>query len=88
MPESLPLRRPPVRAGKRRQDAKVQLLSGPLEPGKLPTCRGLPGESLDAGPLEELEKKYGKTREAEGFKYSKRTKPAVIFKPKRYSQDR
>ena len=51
--------------------------------GKLPDCiESCPVRALDAGPLSELEKKYGKSREAEGFKYSKRTKPAVVIRPK------
>ena len=51
--------------------------------GKLPDCiEACPTRALDAGPLEDLTSKYGKTRQAEGFTYSKRTKPAVVFKPK------
>ena len=51
--------------------------------GKLPDCiESCPVRALDAGPLSELEKKYGKSRDAEGFKYSKRTGPAVVIKPK------
>lgn len=51
--------------------------------GKLPNCvEACPVRALDAGPLRELEDKYGKSREAEGFKYSQRTKPAVVIKPK------
>jgi len=50
---------------------------------KLPVCvEACPVRALDAGHLDELEAKYGGTREAEGFKYSARTRPAVIFKPK------
>lgn len=50
---------------------------------RLPICvDACPTRALDAGPLVELEKKYGAIQEAEGFTYSRRTKPAVIFKPK------
>jgi anaerobic dimethyl sulfoxide reductase subunit B (iron-sulfur subunit) len=53
--------------------------------GKLPDCiESCPVRALDAGPLPELEKKYGKSRDAEGFKYSKRTKPAVVIRPKNW----
>ena len=53
------------------------------EAGKVPDCvEACPVHALDAGSLDELEKKYGKIREVDGFKYSKRTKPAVVFKPK------
>jgi anaerobic dimethyl sulfoxide reductase subunit B len=52
--------------------------------GKLPNCvEACPVRALDAGPLEALENKYGTVREAEGFKYSRRTRPAVAIKPKR-----
>jgi len=51
--------------------------------GKLPDCiEACPVRALDAGSLEELEQNYGTIREAEGFKYSQRTKPAVVIKPK------
>jgi len=53
------------------------------EQGKIPDCvEACPVRALDAGPLQELENKYGKIREAEDFKYSKRTQPSVVFKPK------
>ena len=53
--------------------------------GRLPVCvEACPTRALDAGFLEEIEAKYGETREAEGFSYSNRTKPAVVFKPKRH----
>ena len=51
--------------------------------GKFPNCvEACPVRALDAGPLSELEKKYGQSREAEGFKYSQKTKPAVVIRPK------
>jgi Fe-S-cluster-containing dehydrogenase component len=51
--------------------------------GKLPNCiEACPVRALDAGPLGELEERYGTIREAEGFKVSARTRPAVVFKPK------
>jgi anaerobic dimethyl sulfoxide reductase subunit B (iron-sulfur subunit) len=56
--------------------------------GKLPNCiEACPVRALDAGTLEALEAKYGTGREAEGFRHSSRTKPAVIFKAKVYSPD-
>jgi anaerobic dimethyl sulfoxide reductase subunit B (iron-sulfur subunit) len=39
--------------------------------------------ALDVGPLDELRKKYGDRTGAEGFHYSARFKPAIVFKPKR-----
>ncbi|MEE4264800.1 MAG: hypothetical protein V2I56_19100, partial [Desulfobacteraceae bacterium] len=51
--------------------------------GKLPDCiEACPVRALDAGPLSELEKKYGTNKEAIDFKYSNRTKPAVVIKAK------
>jgi len=51
--------------------------------GKLPNCiEACPVRALDAGPLEVLEKSYGTIKEAEGFKYSQKTKPSVVIKPK------
>lgn len=50
---------------------------------KLPVCvEACPTRALDAGPLEALRAKYGDRNEAVGFTYSKRTRPAAIFKPK------
>jgi anaerobic dimethyl sulfoxide reductase subunit B (iron-sulfur subunit) len=51
--------------------------------GKLPDCiEACPVRALDAGALTELEQKYGSSTEAIDFKYSKRTKPAVVIKAK------
>jgi hypothetical protein len=38
--------------------------------------------ALDAGPMDELMRKYGGAREAEGFSCSSKTEPSVIFKLK------
>ncbi len=51
--------------------------------GKKPICvEACPMRALDAGPLDELEKKYGKVKESEGFVYSTETRPSVTFKPR------
>jgi anaerobic dimethyl sulfoxide reductase subunit B (iron-sulfur subunit) len=51
--------------------------------GKLPDCiEACPVRALDAGPLSELENKYGDVKDAVDFTYSKRTKPAVVIKAK------
>jgi len=50
---------------------------------RLPVCvESCPTRTMDAGPIEALEAKYGDKKEAEGFAYSKRTKPAAVLKPK------
>lgn len=51
--------------------------------GKKPTCvAACPTRALDAGPIEEMESKYGSVREAASFTYSDSLKPSVLFKPK------
>ena len=51
--------------------------------GKLPICvASCPMRALDAGPVDEMEAKYGKVRQAVGFSYSEKLKPSVICKPK------
>ncbi|TFG15924.1 MAG: 4Fe-4S dicluster domain-containing protein [Promethearchaeota archaeon] len=50
---------------------------------QLPICvEACRTRALDAGSLEELKSKYGDILEADNFVYSKRTKPAIVFKPK------
>ena len=51
---------------------------------KLPVCvEACPTRALDAGTLEEMKARYGDIQEADGFTYSNRVKPAIVFKPKR-----
>lgn len=50
---------------------------------KKPICvEACPMRALDAGPLDELKAKYGHIQEAEGFAYSERVAPSIIFNPK------
>ena len=44
------------------------------------TCRP---RALYAGNLDELKAKYGEKQEADNFTFSERTKPAIIFNPKK-----
>lgn len=54
-----------------------------MEQGQQAICvEACPMYALDVGPLDELRTRYGDTVEAEGFSYSERFKPAVVFKPK------
>lgn len=54
-----------------------------FEQGKVPDCvEACPTRALEAGILEELQQTHGTSTKAVGFKYSKRTKPAVTFKGK------
>ncbi len=55
-----------------------------LEEGKQPICvAGCPMRALDSGPIEEMRAKYGKANDAEGFDYSGKLKPSVVFKPRK-----
>ncbi len=54
--------------------------------GKKPICVGAcPMRALDAGLMEELKTRYGDIQEAEGFVYSRKVLPSVVFKPMRQS---
>ncbi|MBL7119566.1 MAG: 4Fe-4S dicluster domain-containing protein [Dehalococcoidia bacterium] len=65
-------------------DAKMQmcdLCADRWEEGKKPICvDACPMWALDAGPVDELEAKYGVLKEVDGFTYAKETKPSVVFK--------
>ncbi len=51
--------------------------------GKLPACiESCPTRALDAGPLADLEGRYGTVHESLDFRYSERTRPAVVLRPK------
>jgi anaerobic dimethyl sulfoxide reductase subunit B (iron-sulfur subunit) len=68
------------------EDAPMQKCNFCLErwaEGKKPVCvAGCPTRALDAGPIEEMEERYGKVREAAGFTYDEKVRPAVVFRPK------
>ncbi|MBI9075048.1 MAG: 4Fe-4S dicluster domain-containing protein [Desulfatibacillum sp.] len=62
---------------------KCNLCHDRLAEGKVPSCvESCYTRALDVGPLDELKAKYGGGTEARLFKYSNRTKPAVILKMK------
>lgn len=71
-------------------NAKVQkcdLCFERLAEKKKPICvDACPMRCLDAGPIEELQAKYGDIREAEGFAYSGKLVPSIVFKPKKDTQ--
>jgi len=51
--------------------------------GKEPDCvASCPVRALDAGPLKDLESKYGLNKSAVDFRYHKKAKPAVVIKAK------
>ena len=58
-----------------------------LEQGQQPIyVEACPMYALNIGPLDKLKAKYGDAVEVEGFHYSERFKPSVMFKPKRREQ--
>ena len=51
--------------------------------GLKPICvEACPPRALDAGALDELQKKYGDITKANGFAYSRVAQPSVVTKPK------
>jgi len=60
-------------------DFCVERLTQGLKPICVAAC---PMRALDAGPLDELMRKYGKVRAAEAFAFSSKIEPSVIFKLK------
>jgi len=66
---------------------KCDLCLERLEQGLQTICvEACPMYALDVGPMHQLRARYGDVVEAEGFRYSKRFKPSVTFKPKRRGQ--
>lgn len=64
--------------------AKCDFCLAGWEMGKLPACvEACPTRALAAGSLDDLRARHGEDLEAPGFKYSLRTKPAVVIRPKR-----
>lgn len=60
---------------------KCNLCADRWERGRKPICvEACPMRALDAGPVDELEKKYGAQKEVEGFTYDQSTGPCVVFK--------
>jgi len=54
-----------------------------LEEGKQPICvEACPMFALEIDSMENLQQKYGKQQAAEGFRYSKKIRPAALFTPK------
>jgi anaerobic dimethyl sulfoxide reductase subunit B (iron-sulfur subunit) len=68
------------------EDAKMEMCTlcpDRLAASKKPICvDACPMRALDAGPIEELRKKYGNIKEVEGFAHSSETMPSIIFKPR------
>ena len=55
-----------------------------LTENKNPACvDACPMRAIDAGPIKELRAKYGDIGEAEGFVYSEKLVPSIVFKPKK-----
>jgi len=65
-------------------DAKMQKCSlcvERLDKGQQAICvEACPMFAIDVGPMEDLRKKYGDSKDAEGFVYSEKLKPSIIMK--------
>jgi len=82
--EACPYKAPQFRAGSESIMEKCDLCLDRWAQGSKPICvDSCPTRALDAAPIEELQRKYGKAREAEGFAYSSKLRPSVLFKPKK-----
>ena len=58
-----------------------------LAENKKPACvDACPMRAMDAGPIEELRAKYGDIGEADGFVYSEKCVPSIVFKPKKETE--
>ena len=56
--------------------------------GAKPACvQGCPTWVLDAGPIDELQAKYGTVKEADGFAYAPELRPSIIYGPKKDAKD-
>ncbi len=68
------------------ENARMQmcdLCTDRLAENKPPICvAGCPMRALDAGPMDELEARYGRQREAAGMAYDPVMKPSLVVKPK------
>ncbi len=54
-----------------------------LAKNQKPACvDACPMRALDAGPVEELRANYGNQVEAEGFMFSEKLMPSIVFRPK------
>jgi len=68
------------------QDCKMEKCNFCLDrlaQGRRPICvEACPMGALDSGPFDELSKGYGANREAEGFRFSEKANPSILFKGK------
>ena len=65
---------------------KCDLCLDRIEQGQQTICvEACPMYALDVGPINKLKTKYGNYVDAEGFNYSEKYKPSIIFKPRFYN---
>jgi len=82
--EACPYGAPQFGAEENAKMQKCDLCLERLLKGLKPICvAACPMRALDAGPMEELIRKHGKTQEAVGFVYSSELKPSILFKSSR-----
>ncbi len=81
--EECPYGAPQFGAEENAKMQKCDLCLERLTQGLKPVCvAACPMRALDAGPMDELTRKYGGVKEVEGFIFSSRVEPSIIFKAK------
>lgn len=86
--EACPYESPQFGTGQDDRMQKCDFCSDRLAEGKKPVCvMACPVRAMDAGPMEELQAKYGDTVTAEGFEYSAELAPSIIFKAKKDTKE-
>ena len=79
--EACSYRAPQVGAEEDARMQKCDLCLDRWTEGKKPICvASCPTRALDAGPINEIEAAYGKSREAAGFIFNEALRPSVVFK--------
>ncbi len=79
--EACPYHAPQFSDEQKARVEKCDLCADRWEEGKKPVCvEACPMRALDAGPLDDLEAKYGALKEVNGFAYAEKNRPSVVFK--------
>ncbi len=82
--QACPYNAPQFGAEKNAKMQKCDFCLERLAENKKPICvAACPMRALDAGPIEELQAKYGNIREAEGFAFSNKPFPLLYSNPRK-----
>ncbi len=81
--EACPYGAPQFNADKDSRMEMCHMCVGRWREGRKPICvEACPMRALDAGPLDEMEARYGVCKKVPGFIYDGKIKPSVVLKPK------